>query len=54
LALGVTGEDDLKGFIAASIATATDAPLLDPDTAMPLVPHDAKTGRPVPIAGGKR
>jgi hypothetical protein len=32
----VLGEDNLKGFIVSAIATATDAPLLDPATGMPL------------------
>jgi hypothetical protein len=53
LALLGHGPDE-KGFIAKSIATATDAVFFDPDTALPLVPHNARTGKPVPVAEARK
>jgi hypothetical protein len=47
------GDDDLKGFLASAIAQATDAPLFDPDTAMPLEPVNAKT-EAKPVVGSRK
>jgi hypothetical protein len=46
-AQALVGGDEVKGFLGATLASVTDVGVVDPDTALPLVAVDARTGWPV-------